>query len=317
MTDSILFTIIVEGYTHSEGGSFERLGKSLTAAREMAQAHREGKGELIFLDLIGSKEIQNMMENRFPEFKPLDARGLSYDQAKTLAAHTAQGKYICYLDGDCLPVEKTWLSYHLNGLKRDDVVATGGLTRYDGGFWAKIHTIMDFGFLYPAGERVLQCYAFNNSAFERQWMLNIPIPDGEMRCRCYAHAQSFIKNNRPMMMIPQARVLHEVQPFFVERFRQGYDSIAAAWVDPDLPDSRFLWLGVFAAPLFYLRNVIWDWKRMLLGYQDLELNVLQAIISLPAFPICRLADLAGMISAFIGDKQVYDQPLDDQRLSKI
>ncbi len=176
---------------------------------------------------------------------------------------------------------------------------------------------MDFGFLYPAGERILQCYAFNNSGFERQGMIDIPIPEGEMRCRCYAHAQSFIKNNRPMMMVPQARVLHEMQPFFVERFRQGYDSIAAAWVDPDLPDSRFLWLGVFAAPLFYLRNVLWDWKRMLLGYKDLELNFLQALLSLPVFPVCRLVDLAGMVSALTGEKQVYDKPLDDKTLSGV
>jgi hypothetical protein len=306
MTDSTLFTIIVEGYTHSEGTSFDRLRASLEAAKQMM--HEQGQGEILFLDIQGSQAVQNLLEDSFPEVIPIDARGLSYDQAKTLAAHSAKGKYICYLDGDCLPVEKTWLTYHLNTLKRDDLVATGGFTRYDGGYWAALQSIMDFGFLYPVGKRILQCYAFNNSGFERQWMIDIPVPDGEMRCRCYAHAQSFIKKNHPMMMVPEARVLHELPPFFSERFRQGYDAVAACWINPDLPETRLLWLGVLAAPLFYLRNVLFDWRRIFQGYQDLNLNLWQAILSLPVFPICRLVDLMGIVSALIGQKQIYDKP---------
>jgi hypothetical protein len=89
-------------------------------------------------------------------------------------------------------------------------------------------------------------------------LINIPVPDGKMRCRCYAHAQSLIKRQHPVVLIPEARVLHELPPFFSERFRQGYDIITATWINTDLPETRLLWLGVFAALLFYLRNVLWD-----------------------------------------------------------
>ena len=92
---------------------------------------------------------------------------------------------------------------------------------------------------------------------------------------------------------------YPVQPFFIERFRQGFDAVGACWVNPALPESRFLWLGVLAAPLFYGVAVLRDFRRLLTGYRDLDLAMLQVPFALPLFPLFRLVDFAGMLRALV------------------
>src|SRR5207253_1661749 len=79
-------------------------------------------------------------------------------------------------------------------------------------------------------------------------ILDVPLPDGPMRCRCFAHAQKLLRRGTPVRMVPTARVRHERQPFLRERIRQGSDVVAACWVDPELRQVRWLRLGPLAAP---------------------------------------------------------------------
>ncbi len=153
-------------------------------------------------------------------------QGLDYDGAKQKAAASARGVYVLFLDGDCLPAPG-WLDHHLSPLRRGEAQATGGFTRYDGGYMAAVATVLDFGFLLPRGRRVLGCYASNNCGFKRDLLADVPIPAGPMRCRCFAHAQTLLRHGTPVTMVPEAAVRHEVQPFFRERYRQGYDAVAA------------------------------------------------------------------------------------------
>jgi hypothetical protein len=290
-------TLVVESYTHGEGSATDRLRLALVAACRMGAGR--GDVEVLVADSSGDPELPGLLDREFPEIRRIDATGLDYDSAKMKAAREGHGRYVLFLDGDCIP-EPGWLDAHVEALERG-AAATGGLTCYDGGYLGALHTVLDFGFLLPVGDRVLGCYAFNNSGFRRDFLVDTPLPDGPMRCHCFAHAQLLLRRGTPVRMVPSARVRHERQPFVRERFRQGYDSVAACWVDPELQERRWLRLGAVAAPLFYARSVVYDWRRLVQGRRDLGLSAAQVAVALPLFPLFRLVDLLGMTRALLPD----------------
>ena len=287
-------SVVVESYTHGEGSALERLTLALEAAMRLAEEH--GDGEVLLTDSSGDTAVADLLVRRFPTVRRIDATRLDYDGAKMKAAREAAGEYILYLDGDCVP-GPGWLGHHLAALRSGDAEATGGFTRYDGGFLGAIYSIMDFGFLLPARARTLGCYAFNNSGFRRELLAAAPVPEGPMRCRCYAHAQLLDRRGTPVRMVPEATVRHERQPFFRERYRQGFDIVAACWVDPRAPEGRFASLGVLGAPLVYARTVRLDWTRLFHGRHDLGLTRVQAAVGAVLLPLFRLVDLAGVARA--------------------
>ena len=120
----------------------------------------------------------------------------------------------------------------------------------------------DFGFMYPCEFRDLHCYAFNNCGFDRETLLAVPAGGRHLRCACYFHAQQFLRRGTPMKLIPEAGVLHEMQPLIRERTRQGFDTIAACWEDPEVQQAQLLKLGILSIPLFYLLNVSLDWWKI-------------------------------------------------------
>ena len=106
-----------------------------------------------------------------------------------------------------------------------------------------------------------------------------------------------------MKLIPEARVLHETQPMIRERTRQGFDTIAACWEDPDVPEARFLKYGIFSIPLYYARDLQLDWRRAFQARKPLGQSWLQFLMALPLFPILRLLDVMGMLQAFVGGRR--------------
>lgn len=291
------YSLVVESYNHDAGPSgVDRLRQALDAATRMVDQH--AAGEVLLVDTGGDAEVLRLLGDDFPGVRRVDAVGLGYDSAKLKAAREARGAYVVYLDGDCIPESADWIVHHLEAL-RAGTHATGGFTRYDGGWLGAISSVLDFGFLLPPGERTLRCYAFNNTGFRRETLLEAPPPEGPMRCLCYPHAQLLARRGTPVRMVPRARVRHERQPFFTERFRQGYDTVAACWIDPELQESRLLRLGVLAAPLLYGARVARDWERVIRGRAALGLSSSQAALALPVIPLLRLVDLAGMVRALL------------------
>jgi hypothetical protein len=287
-------SVVVESYTHGEGSGLDRVTQALRAAASMVDEH--GAAEVLVADSSADPALAELLEREFPGVRRIDAGGFGYDEAKLLTAQQARGTYVLYLDGDCIPSEG-WLGLHLAAL-RSGRAATGGFTRYDGGFLGAIGSVLDFGFLLPVEERALDCYAFNNSGFRRDVMLEAPPPEGAMRCRCYAHAQMLQRRGSPVWMVPQARVRHERQPFFRERYRQGFDMVAARWVDPALPGAWLLKIGPMAAPIFY-GHVIRDWQRLWRSRCDLELAWWQVVPAAALAALSRLVDLAGIVRALL------------------
>jgi glycosyl transferase family 2 len=293
------YTIIVESYTLDEGGDWDRFRKSLGSAASLA---REDDAEVLALDVCGLPELRRILEQEFSEVKVIDATDMGYDTGKMKAVQAASGKYVLFLDGDCLPLPG-WKDHLLAALRGNQSVAVGGYTRYDGGFLAGVCSVLDFGFMYPCVFRDMGCYAFNNCGFDREVLLAVPAGGRNLRCACYFHAQQFLRRGTPMKLIPEGRVLHEMQPLIRERTRQGFDTIAACWEDPEIPEARFLKLGVLSIPLYYARNLHLDWRRALQARKPLGQSWLQLVLALSLFPIFRLLDIVGMFHAFLGGRK--------------
>lgn len=290
------YSIIVETFTFNEGGDGDRFRAVLRAATHMIS--QDENGEVLVTDACGLPELKEMLRSEFPQVRRIEATGLGYDGAKVRAVQETSGRYILFLDGDCIP-EPGWHHHLLEVLRSERAVAVGGFTHYEGGFLAAVMSVMDFGFLYPCIQRPLQCFASNNCGFLREALEEIPVPDGAVRCRCFYHAQLFLRRGTPVQLVPEARVWHERQPLIRERSRQGYDLIAACWTDPALPEARWLRWGILALPLFYTARVLLDWKRLWIGRKDLVMALWQVVLTLPLFPLLRLIDAAGMVRAFI------------------
>lgn len=306
--DAVDTSVVVETYNYVEGTSLDSLRASLAAATSFTPP--PGGIEILLADVTRDPKIQQMLEREFPEVRRLDAVGFGYDEAKALAACEARGRYIVFLDSDCLPAPG-WFEKITAPLREGRAVATGGAAHYPGGFFRKIYSLMDFGFLVPHRERVIGCYASNNSAFVREVLLEIPEPEGPMRCRCYAHAQELARRGKPVMLVKGASVTHEAPPFFRERLRQGYDMVASCWVNPQLPEARWLRYGFAAAPLFYLRRVRFDWRPIRKHARELGFGAIKRTLAYPLVALMRIIDLAGMTAALamgINARKLVDPP---------
>lgn len=290
-------SFVIETYNLGEGTDQDRFVGALHAATTAAA---ECEGEVLVVDICGSPEIRAIVAEAAPSARIVDAVDLSYDDAKMLAAAEARGEAVVYLDSDCEP-EGPWHRELLSALRaHPDKAGVGGFTRYAGaGVIPALMSVMDFGFLYPVRERPLACYAFNNAAFHRRTLIDCPIARGPVRCGCFAHAQELLRRGTPLMLAPRARVVHDLPPIVRERTRQGYDTIGACWANPRLPEARWLWLGVFSVPLFYAMRVALDWKRLAVGFRELDLSVPGLCAAMVLAPVLRLLDVYGMIRAFM------------------
>ena len=287
------FAIVVESYNLIEGQGPSRWLASLNAAREAAK----GRGEVLVADVFGAADFKEMLARDFPDVRRVEALGLKYDQAKVAAALASDSEMVIFLDGDCIP-QPGWHE-HLLAELRAGTAGAAGYTRYDPGFHGTLMTVMDFGFFFPLARRVVLCYAFNNVAFRRQTLTDVPIPDGNLRCHCYGHACQLERRGTPVVLTPAARAVHETPSFLRERTRRGFDLVVAAREDAALPEHRWLKAGILSAPLFYLHAVLVDWRRTLLSWRDLDLAWWQLPLALAALPVMRLVDLTGILRAFV------------------
>jgi hypothetical protein len=287
-------TVVLETFNYLEGTPIEAVHAALTAA--IGFAAPPGAVEVLLADVTRDPAIARMLAAEFPSVRRLDAFAMGYDEAKALAAREARGRIIVYLDCDCVP-DDGWFDRITAPLRDGRAAATGGFARYPGGFFSTLYSIMDFGFLLPRREHALGCYASNNSAFMREVLLRIPEPDGPMRCRCYPHAQQLARRGYPVMLAPGASVRHLPPPFLRERIRQGYDMVAACWVDAELPEARILRYGIAAAPAFFWRRIRLDFETIHRHGKEMGLSRIQRALARPILIAARILDLAGIVAA--------------------
>jgi hypothetical protein len=289
--------VIVESFNESEHSSVDRLACALEAAQ---RAIRErGDGRVLLADGADNPAVAALLAERFPDVERVDPGVCDYEQAKLAAAKAAGTRVVAYLDGDCVPADG-WLDALVAPVLAGEAVATGGFTTYEGGWLAKVLSVMDFGFLLPRSVRPLGCYASNNAAFAADVLAQVPAPDGEMRSRCYAHAQLLERRGTPMQLAPDASVRHEHVPLVEERLRRGWDQVAAARQDPALREARWLRFGLLAAPLFWVDGLRWDVRRMLGSGADAGLGPISRVAAVPLMAAIRVIDAVGIVAALRG-----------------
>lgn len=228
-------TLVTEAYNLAEGQSKASFLRALQTV--LGICRRYPGVEVIVLDPTHEHVAGPILSAQFPQLKALHVPGKTYDGQKNAAARAAQGEFLVFLDGDCVPQSDDWLEVILQPFARPDVHAVGGLTIYEGDdVTSQAMTVMDFGFLFePDAEGLLGCYASNNVAFRLSTYLNVMAPDdGVMRSYCYKHAQLLARAGTPVHAHHAARVFHELPDVRKERLRRGYDHAAALWEDPVL-----------------------------------------------------------------------------------
>ncbi|MEA2407017.1 MAG: hypothetical protein QOE69_1136 [Thermoleophilaceae bacterium] len=290
--------VIVESFNETEHSSLDRLAGALEIAERAADRH--GDARVVLADGGGNPRVAELVEHRFPSIQRISSDVRDYDMAKAAAAAAADASIVVFLDGDCRPLSDDWLDELTAPIRARAAVGTAGFTVYEGGWLASVLSVMDFGFLLPRSEHPLGCYASNNSAFAADALAENPVPDGDMRCRCFAHAQSFVRRGTPMLLAPAAAVTHEAVPLVKERLRRGWDLVTAARVNPALREARWLRAGVLAAPLFYAHALRWDVRRVFAGGRDMGLGPLGRIAAIPVMTGLRMVDLVGIVAALRG-----------------
>jgi hypothetical protein len=289
--------VVVESFNESEHSTLDRLAAALDAAERAAGEH--GDARVLLADGGDNPRVAALLADRFPSVEHVRSGVCDYDAAKGAAAEVAGSRVVAYLDGDCLPADG-WLQALVAPILAGDAVAATGFTMYEGGWLAKVLTVMDFGFLLPRRSRSVGCYASNNSAFAADVLARAPAPEGELRCRCFAHAQMLERQGTPVRLAPDAFVRHEAVPLVDERLRRGWDMVGAARVDPELRQARWLRMGVLAAPRFWGDTVRWDLRRMLRSGGDVGLGPLSRLAAVPVMLALRLVDLVGIVTALRG-----------------
>lgn len=289
--------VVVESFNETEHSSLDRLAGALTAACAAAREH--GDARVLLADSGDNPAVAALLAERFPDVERVPSDVCDYDHAKRVAAEAAGAEIVAYLDGDCRPGDG-WLPALIEPIESGRAVGTAGFTRYEGGWLSRVLTVMDFGFLLPPVERPVGCYASNNSAFSAQALAATPAPEGQLRCRCYAHAQLFERKGTPMLLAAGALVQHEEVPLVKERLRRGWDLVVAARDDPELHEARWLALGVRAAPLFLWHNLRLDVRRVRAAGRDVGLGSLGRWAAIPVIAALRMIDLVGIVAALRG-----------------
>ena len=290
--------VVVESFNETEHSSVDRLAGALASAERAAAQH--GDARVLLADSGDSPDVSDLLKRRFPAVERVSPGLHDYDAAKAAAAAAAGARIVVFLDGDCRPLSDDWLEELTAPIRERGVSGTAGFTTYEGGWLSRVLSVMDFGFLLPRTERTLGCYASNNAAFAADALAETPAPEGDMRCRCFAHAQQFERKGTPMWLAPSAVVKHEEVPLVKERLRRGWDLVTAARVDPALREARWLRAGVIAAPLFYVDALRWDVRRALSAGADVGLGPAGRLAALPLMAALRLVDLVGIVAALRG-----------------
>ncbi len=229
--DEFAYSLVTESFNVVDGQSFAGLAGAMAALRAIAA---RGDAEILVTDAIGDGRVQALAAEADVPVRVIDAAGLDYDAQKNRAAEAARGHYLAFLDGDCRPLHDDWLERLTAPLRDGTADAVGGLTLYDdsspGGIAA---TVMDFGYVWDQPDGRLGCYTSNNVAFLRSLRCELPVAeDSGLRCNCYAHAQALLRDGRRLRFAADAVVLHEPPDVAKERYRRGWDLVAACWSNP-------------------------------------------------------------------------------------
>ncbi len=255
-------TIVTEAFNLAEGQGFDELGAAVNTVLRLIGDHPDREG--VVLTPSADPRVDALVAGGHPRLRLLRADGLGYDELKCLAADEARGRYVAYLDGDCVPAHDDWLDCLLRPLRDGETDVSTGLTVYAGSSaTAAACSVLDFGFLLDGGATgTIGCYASNNVAFPTELRRRVrPMHDG-MRCHCYQHAQLLRRQGYRVRCVPAAFALHQLPNLRRERHRRGYDLVAACWSNPALPETAWMEPGEATVARLIRDNLRLDRRRL-------------------------------------------------------
>jgi hypothetical protein len=262
VTEDSTVLLVTEAYNLAEGQSEAAFLRAVETINSIAT--KRGNVAVAVVDPTVDNIAKPILAESHPHIEVWSMPNQNYDGQKNTIARNTCSDLIVYLDGDCHPLNDTWLESLIEPFYNPDVSAVGGLTLYDDFSLTGIAmSILDFGYLYGESGQSLGCYASNNVAFRRETLCAMPIPqDGEMRCQCYKHAQLLQRANKAVRLAGDAVVLHELPDIEKERFRRGYDHVSAIWQDPLLAEALWLAAPALAGARLLVQNYDYAMQRL-------------------------------------------------------
>lgn len=178
-------------------------------------------------------QLLNQLCDRYPWLKVHQAPPTTgYYKAKMLGAALATGQIVVYCDSDCT-YESGWLrSLLLPFTDRSDIqIVAGETTTHGVCFYG---TAMALTYIFPqySGEQALAPaaqYFLNNVAFQRDFLLEQPIPTALplYRGNCVIHANGLRRQGYTIWRQPQAKATHappsDLSHFFWRFLLIGHD----------------------------------------------------------------------------------------------
>ena len=255
-------TIVTEAYNLTEGQGLRELEVATRTVLGLLE-DRPGREGLVMTPCADPR-VEALVRGRHPRLRLVCGDGIGYDGLKCLAAEEARGDFVAYLDGDCVPARSDWLERLVGPLRRGEADVAAGLTVYDGTDpLTHACTVLDFGFLLdaePSGS--IGCYASNNVAFPTELRRRVRPSHEVMRCNCYQHAQLLLHHGYRVRCFPEAFVLHQLPDVRKERWRRGYDLVAASWLNPDLSEAGWIESSEAIVARLVEENLAQDRRRL-------------------------------------------------------
>lgn len=221
---------------------------------------------------------------------------------KNAGVRAATADLVALLDADCTP-SPDWLQRALASMRADPAaVAVSGRTRYAGkSMHERLLAALSRAYLDPGHEGRTQFISNNNAIIRRDVFLQHPLPEDGGPFAARIQSEAIRRAGGLLRFEPAMCVVHDFEGWAMERdIRRniGYSTVRIRQLDPGMPWSWLVSLGVASIPIFVLARTLdscWDCLRAgeHYGMRWFELP--------PAFALAflvHLMEIGGMVKAF-------------------
>lgn len=265
---SVIVETIAARLDARNGALWEKVAPTMEALQRQTFS-REMSEQILVLDAYVATRDAEELHRRWPEVKLVSSLRSGYFVAKTAGAAAANGKFVAFVDSDCVP-DQDWLENILAPFT-PAVSAVGGRTRYASDSpLARALSVPDFGYILAERDGSGSGFNFSNVAFRRDVFLSHPL---DLRLHrdggCYLLYHQLIAEGARVLNEPRAIVHHGFDPglrgMIRKHYQRGYAGVLAYRLDDrQVLRGTGLYRRLGAISLFPItfRRTLRDWMRI-------------------------------------------------------
>jgi hypothetical protein len=275
---------------------------------------REMFEQILVLDTYVAACDAEEVHRRWPEVKLVSSLKSGYFVAKDAGAAAANGKFVAFVDSDCVP-DQDWLEKIVAPFT-PEVSAVGGRTRYAGDSpLARVLSVPDFGYILAERDGSGSGFNFSNVAFRRDVFLSHPLDSRLHRDGgCYLLYHQLIAEGARVLNEPRAIVHHGFDPglraLIRKHYQRGYAGVLAYRVDDRqvfAGTGLYRRLGAISLFPITVRRTLRDWLRMLRHRRQIGISRSKLPFFCCLAATTRTIELAGGLAAAVASAESRNQ----------